>query len=117
MNEESEWHHAISATVNEGPADCISIDEVAPVLKQMKRQSSRLVMASSRSDTIHRGYCNSADTGLIFSDRRLYSSGDPMECGSSEELNCWNMLLKWWKGSSNTEFGIRLIEMICSFDS
>jgi len=26
-----------------------------------------------------------------------------------EELNCWNMLQKWWKGYSNTEFGSRLI--------
>jgi len=27
----------------------------------------------------------------------------------TEELNCWNMLWKWWKGSSNTEFGSRSI--------
>ena len=26
-----------------------------------------------------------------------------------EELNCWNMLWKWWKGSSKTKFGNRLI--------
>jgi len=25
-----------------------------------------------------------------------------------EELNCWNILWKWWKGSSDTEFGSRL---------
>jgi len=38
MNEENEWDHRISATVNEGPADCIRIDEAAAELKKMKRQ-------------------------------------------------------------------------------
>ena len=33
-----------------------------------------------------------------------------------EELNCWKMLWKSWKQSSNTEFGSRLIQMICSLD-
>jgi len=33
-----------------------------------------------------------------------------------EELNCWNMLQKWWKGFSNTEFGSRLISIIWSLD-
>jgi len=42
----------------EGPADCITIDEVAVALKKMKRQSPRLVRASSRNDTSHRGYSN-----------------------------------------------------------
>jgi len=38
MNEENEWDHSISATVKQGPADCITIDEVAAALKQMKKQ-------------------------------------------------------------------------------
>ena len=67
MNEENESDHRISTTVKEGPADCIRINEVAAALKQMKRQSPRLVTASSRNDTIHRGYryWNSVDTGFM----------------------------------------------------
>ena len=64
MNEENEWDHRISAGVKEGPADCIRIDEVAATLKKMKRQSLRLLRASSRNDTNHRGYWNSVDTGF-----------------------------------------------------
>jgi len=37
MNEENEWEHRISATVKEGPADCILIDEVAAASRKMKR--------------------------------------------------------------------------------
>jgi len=37
MNEENEWDHRISATVKEGLADCIRIDEFAAALKKMKR--------------------------------------------------------------------------------
>jgi len=37
MNEENEWDHRIEATVKEGPADCIRVDEVASALKKMKR--------------------------------------------------------------------------------
>ena len=40
MNEENEWDHRILATVKEGPADCIRIDEVAAGLKKMKRQKA-----------------------------------------------------------------------------
>jgi len=49
------------AGVREGPSDCIRITEVAAALKEMKRQSLRLVRASSRNDTSHRGYWNSLD--------------------------------------------------------
>jgi len=63
MNEENEWDHSIVATVKEGPADCIRMDEVAAALKKMKRQSPRHVRASSRNDTIHKVYWNSVDTG------------------------------------------------------
>jgi len=41
MNGENEWDHKILATVKEGPADCIRIDEVAAALKQMKRNKAR----------------------------------------------------------------------------
>jgi len=37
MNEENESDHRISATVKEGPTDCIWIDGVAAALKKMKR--------------------------------------------------------------------------------
>ena len=40
VNEENEWDHRISATVKEGPADCIRIDEVAAALKKMKRHKA-----------------------------------------------------------------------------
>jgi len=40
MNEENEWDHRISATVKEGPADCVRIDEAAAALKKMKRHKA-----------------------------------------------------------------------------
>jgi len=40
MNEETEWDHGIEATVKEGSADCIRIDEVAAALKKMKRHKA-----------------------------------------------------------------------------
>jgi len=39
-DEENEWDHRISATVKEGPAHSIRIDEVAAALKQMKRHKA-----------------------------------------------------------------------------
>jgi len=62
-NEENEWDHRIEATVYEGPADCIRIDEVATALKKVKRH--RHVTACSRNDTICRGYWISMDTGFM----------------------------------------------------
>jgi len=40
MNEENEWDHRILATVKEGLADCIRIDEDAAALKKMKRHKA-----------------------------------------------------------------------------
>jgi len=40
LNEENEWDHRIAAVVNEGPADCIRIDEVAAALKKMTRHKA-----------------------------------------------------------------------------
>jgi len=37
LNDENERDHRILAGANEGPADCIRIDEVAEALKKMKR--------------------------------------------------------------------------------
>ena len=65
MNEEDEWDHRISAGVKEGPADCIRIDEVAAALKKMKRYKPKLVRASSRNDTNHKGYWNSVNIGFM----------------------------------------------------
>ena len=39
-NEENEWDHRILAGINEGPAQCIRIDEVAAALKKMKRHKA-----------------------------------------------------------------------------
>jgi len=64
MNEENELDHRLSGRVKEEPADCIRINEVAAALIKMKRQSPRLIKASSRNDTSHRGYWNSVDTGF-----------------------------------------------------
>ena len=36
MNEENEWDHKLTAKVKEGPADCISMDEVRAALKEIK---------------------------------------------------------------------------------
>jgi len=52
MNEQSKWDHRILATVKEGPADCIRIDEVAAALKQMKSWNS-LYFSSVASVHLH----------------------------------------------------------------
>ena len=65
MKEENKWGHRMLAGVKEGSADCIRIDEVAAALKKIKRLSPRLVRASSRNDTSHRGYWNSLDIGFV----------------------------------------------------
>ena len=66
MNEENEWDIRILATVKEGPADCIRIDEVAAALKKRQKDTKpQFVRVSSRNDTNHRGYWNSVDTGLM----------------------------------------------------
>jgi len=40
MNAYNEWDHRIEATVKEGPADCIRMDEVAAALKKIKRHKA-----------------------------------------------------------------------------
>jgi len=47
----------ISTGVKEGSADCIRIDEIVAALKKVKDINPRLVRASSRNNTSHRGYC------------------------------------------------------------
>ena len=44
MNETNEWDHGILAGVKEGPADCISIDEVATALKKMQGGHSPVII-------------------------------------------------------------------------
>jgi len=56
--------HRILAGIKEGQRGCTKIDKVAATLKKMKR-NPRLLRASSRNDTSHRGYWNSVDIGLI----------------------------------------------------
>jgi len=65
VNKENEWDHRISVGIKEGPADCIRINEVAAALKKIKRQSLRLVRASSRNDTTHRRCWNSMAIGFM----------------------------------------------------
>ena len=105
-NEENESDDRISATVKEGPADCIRIDEVPAALRKMKRQSHRLVKASSRNDTNQRGYgtqsildlCNGiVREGCIPEDSKsnvvlpIYNRIQ-WSVDLTEELNCWVML-------------------------
>ena len=52
MNEENEWDHSISATVKEGLADCIRIDEVAAALKKMKRYKAPGLSRQAMSDVV-----------------------------------------------------------------
>jgi len=47
MNEENEWDNRISATVKEGPADCIRMDPVAAALKKMKRHKAAATSSHS----------------------------------------------------------------------
>ena len=99
MNEENEWDHRLSATVKEGPADCIRIDEVAAALKQIKRHKapglSGLVveMIQSTGDIGTQwilNLCNGiVKEGCIPEDWKssmvlpIYKGkGDPVECGS-----------------------------------
>jgi len=126
MNEENEWDHRISATVKEGLADCIRIDEVAAALKQMKRHKapglSGLVaeLIQSTGDTGTQwilDLCNGlVKEGCIPEDWKSsmvlpFTKGKGIQWSMdlTKELNCWNMLSKLWKGSSKIEFGSRLI--------
>jgi len=40
INEESEWDHRILDGFKEGPADCITISEVAAAVKKMKKHKA-----------------------------------------------------------------------------
>ena len=129
INEENEWDHRISAGVKEGPADCIRTDEAAAALKKMKRHKalglSGLVL-SSRNDTSHRGILELSGHWIyamvlwkkVASQRTesqvwyyQFTKGNGIQWSVdlTEELNCWNILWKWWKGYSHTEFSSRLI--------
>jgi len=111
MNEENEWDHRISATVKEGPAYCIRIDEVAAALKQMKRHKapglSRLVaeMIQSTGDIGTQwilDLCNGiVKEGCIPEDQKssmvlpIYKGkGDPMECGSYRGIKLLERAMK-----------------------
>jgi len=109
MNEENEWDRKISAEVKEGPADCIRMDEVRAVLKEMKRHKapglSGLVaeMIKATGDIGIQwilDLCNGiVKEGSIPEDWKssvvlpIYKGkGDPMEVDRTEGSNCWNML-------------------------
>ena len=55
VNKENEVDHRLSATVKEGPPNCIRINEFAAALKKMKRHKAPHVRESSRNDTNHIG--------------------------------------------------------------
>ena len=99
MNEENEWDHRISVEVKEGPANCISISEVAAALKKMKRHkapglsglTAEMIQATEGIGTQWLlDLCNGiVKEGYITEDWKssvvlpIYKGkGDPMECGS-----------------------------------
>jgi len=98
MNEENEWDHRISATVKEGPADCIRIDEVAAALKKMKIHKAPCLsgliaeMIQTTGDIGSQwilDFCNGIVKGCIPEDCKssvvlpIYKGkGDPVECRS-----------------------------------
>jgi len=111
MNEENEWDHKISAGVKEEPTDCIRIDEVAAVLKKMKRHKapglSGLVaeMIQTTGDTGTHwmlDFCNGiVKEGFIPEDWKssvvvlIYKGkGDPMECGSYRRIKLLEHAMK-----------------------
>jgi len=116
MNEENEWDHRIEATVKEGPADCIRIDEVAAALKKMKRHKApdmSGVVAEMIQSTGDIGtqwildLCNEiVKEGCITGDWKssmvlpIYKGkGDPMECGS-------------YRGIKLLEYAMKVVERI-----
>jgi len=114
MNEENEYDHRISATVKEGLADCIRIDEVAAALKKMKRHKTpglSGVVAETIQITGDIGIqwildlCNRiVNEGCIPEDGKssitnLQKEGDPMESGS-------------YRGIKLLEHAMKVVEMI-----
>jgi len=111
MNEESRWDYRIEATVKEGPADCIRIDEVAGALKKMKRHKAPgmlglvVEMIQSTGDIGTQwilDLCNVfVNEGCIPEDWKssmvlpVYKGkGDPMECGSHREIKLLEHAMK-----------------------
>jgi len=99
MNEENEWDHRIEATVKEGPADCIMMDEVAAALKKIHRHKASgmsVLVAEMIQSTGDIGtqwildLCNGiVKEGCIPEDWKsgmvlpIYKGkADPLECGS-----------------------------------
>jgi len=97
MNEENEWDHRILAGVNEGPADCIRIDEVAAALKKMKRRKApglSGLVAEMITLWILDICSGTVKEGCIPEDWKS-SVVLPLFKGKvdlTKELNCWNML-------------------------
>jgi len=111
-NEENEWDHRISATVKEGLADCIGIDEVAADLKQMKRKSPRLGLSGLVAETIQStgdigtpwilDLCNGIVKEVCIPEDWKSSmvlpiykgKGDPMQCGSDKGIKLLELAMK-----------------------
>jgi len=128
MNE-GEWDHTISATVVEGPVDCVRMDEVAAALRKMRGNGApglSGLVAEVMQSTGDIGalwmldLCNGiVKEGCIPEDWRssvvlpvCREKEGPVECGSCQRLSCLNMLWGWWKDSLKTEFGSRLIYVV-----
>ena len=88
--------HRISAGVTEGPADCITVDEVAAALKKMSRQATGLsglvaemIQATGDIETQWILDLSIVKEGCIQEDWKssvvlpiCKGKGDPVECGS-----------------------------------
>jgi len=75
--------NGIIGLVREGPADCITISEVAAALKKMKRQSLRFVEASSSKSCKSQGILELVDIGFVQCERMLHSRGLDLKCDTT----------------------------------
>jgi len=103
MNEEDEWDHKLSAEVKEGPADCITMDEVKTVLKEIKRhKASRLSGLITKMFQWILDLCNGiVKEGNISKDWKssvvlpfYKGKGDLMECGSYRRIKLLEHAMK-----------------------
>jgi len=99
----NEWDHKISAGVKNGPADCIRIDEVAAVLKKMKRHKTPGLSALAAEMIQVTGdigtqsildLCRGLEVKCGITN--LQRKRDPMECGSYIGIKLLEHAMKVW---------------------
>ena len=80
-DEESEWDHEVCSSVKEIRGDYVMIPEV--ILKDEKAYSPKLIRASDKNDTSHRGYWSSVANRSMqwFRKGGMYSIGLEIKSG------------------------------------